>query len=427
LRIWSLRIWLTPLLLALVVAALVAAVLAFPGEADLRRRAADEVERRYQVRVDIGRLSWTLWPVPVVLVQDIHTRQPEPIHIGNLRVTPAMGPLLTRGRLALALVQVDGARVPAASLRAFRNPGEQRANTPGAAVRQVRLRRLTWVSRTGVELPLAGNIHFDDDDRPARAEFWRPDFVPLGRLLLEREGTADRWAARVDLGGGTAAGTLVLHTRDDGLFLAGTLDPKDIDLESAAAALNRRTPFGGRVRGLTRVAARGETGGELGSTLRLRTEAVVDDALILRFDVDRALKTLGAERQGRTPLSRLTGVMDLQNTDEGAVIRYEDVVLEGRTFSAEAEGTVFNRTVAATGELRTTGGAVVLPFRLTGPTRDVAVSVPGEVTAGAIAGTLVLPVIGTLAGARLGAAAAGDEAPGVPPGTPRFEFTPLDP
>lgn len=412
------------LVLALILA--VVTVLIVPDDAALRQRVSDELESRYRVRVDIRSVTWRLLPFPLVTVRDVHTHQPEAIDIQTIRLRPALWPELFRGEFAIATLEVEGARVPTVALRAFRSQREPTAKIPGIALHQARFRRLTWISRTGVALPLEGEVDFDPDWRPARAEIRRPGIAPTARLVLERDGRGDRWATRVDIGRGSAHGSVALHSREGWLQLTGTLKPQGIDIVTAAQALKRRTAVGGRARGVTSVGARGRTVGELGSSLRLRTEFVVDNAELLRLDLDRAIRTLGAERSGRTALATLTGVMDVQNTGSGTVIRFRDIAATGDTFSATGQGTVFNRQIAASGELRTLGKALVVPFRMSGPTRDVKVTVPTAVKAGAVAGTLVLPILGTVLGARIGAAFSDDSPPSEsPPGTPRFKATPL--
>lgn len=420
----------------LLAAAMLALAAVMPDDAALRRRLVAELQQRYEVQVDVRSVSWTLLPAPIVTIRGLHTHQKEPIDIESLRLRPAVGLPLLRGQLAIALLEVDGMRLPTASLRAFRAPrdngarssrsGRRHASVGPVLLEKLRLRHLVWVSRTGVELLLNGDVEFDDDYRPRRAEFWRPGFLPATRIRLQRQGLTDSWHAEVELGGGSADGDVALESGGDRLTVTGTLNPRNIDLQTAAAALNRRTAVGGSAHGVTRVGARGTTPGELGSSLRLRTEGVVDHAEVLRVDVDRAIRTLGMQHDGRTKLKSLTGVMDLQNTPDGTVVNYRDIKAEGETFTARARGTVFNRHVAASGELRALGGTVVLPFVVTGPTRDVKVTVPTAVKAGAVAGTVVLPVIGTILGARAAAAATADAPPpDPPPGTPKFIATPL--
>lgn len=420
--------WSVGALCVIVFLASLAGLTLLPDGLELARRVSTGIQERYHVQVDVADVSWALFPRPVVTLHAIHSHQTPAIDIESVRIRPRLSLALLRGQVAIGSIDVDGARIPTAALRAFRRPPGETTGPTRVSVRRIHARNLTWISRTGTELPLEADVLLDSDFRPARAEVWRPDFAPATRLLLERDGNADRWFANVDLGGGGARGELVLHSRDGWLSVTGSLAPRKIDVELAAKGLNRRTAIGGLARGVTRVGARGRTPGELGSSLRLRSELVVDRGELLRIDLDRAIRTLGRERSGRTPLTGVTGVMDVQNTEQGTLIFFREASATGETFTATLEGAVFNRQVSARGEIRTLGDKLVVPFALTGPTRKVKVTIPDEVKTGAIAGTFVLPVIGTLLGARIGAKLAEEsgELP-LPPGAPRVALTPLRP
>jgi hypothetical protein len=158
------------------------------------------------------------------------------------------------------------------------------------------------------------------------------------------------------------------------MTLGGTLEPRNIDVVSAAESLNRQSPVAGRANGRTSVTARGRTGGELGRSLRLLTEFRIAPATIRRFDVDKAIRTLGTRHDGQTPLSEVTGIMDIQNTGRGTVIRFREIKAEGETFTATGEGTVFNRQLDARGKLHLVNGIVAIPIALRGPVRNARLS-----------------------------------------------------
>jgi hypothetical protein len=43
---------------------------------------------------------------------------------------------------------------------------------------------------------------------------------------------------------------------------------------------------------------------------------------LLRFDLDKAVRTAGKEHAGQTPLESITGRLDTQNTPQGMVVTY---------------------------------------------------------------------------------------------------------
>jgi len=346
-----------------------------PGDEELRQAAEAQVERRLGVRATIGSLSWRLLPAPEVRLRDIKLAQSQPLTIRQLTIHPALGRTLRRRTLMIARVEVDGAVIPTVSLRAFRarTPASAR-EAPVTRINSVTFRDVTWISRTGIPVPLEGEIEFDEEWRPRFAEVRRADFDPAATMTLAREGVADRWTARVALGTGTANGTLALVTEADGtLVLGGTLMPRGVEVSSATAALNRRSPIRGKANGRTAVSARGRTPGELGRSLRLQTAFVIAPATVLRFDVDKAIRTLGIDNDGQTKLESVTGTMDMQNTGEGAVMHFVDVRVRAASFEATGEATVFNRRIAGRGTL--VKGVLAVPMTVSGTTRKPKISV----------------------------------------------------
>ncbi|MEO7387702.1 MAG: hypothetical protein ABIX37_12250 [Gammaproteobacteria bacterium] len=413
-----------------IIGGVVAGIALLPDDEEVRLRLSAELQRRSPVHITLGSVHWRLLPTPALTVTNIRSRQPEPVVIERLTAYPGLRAFLLRGRLEIDRLQIDGARIPTASLRAFRREepaGRPAPSVDGIPLHSVRFRNLIWISRTGVGLPLEGDIDFQRQWRPGSVRVRRPGFTPATTLDLVRSGRLDEWRVTVALGGGSADGSVRLtETAERGLQVTGELAPRNIDVAVAAASLKRRSPIGGKANGRTRVGAAGRTAGDLGSSLRLRSEVKVAAAQILRIDVDHAIRTLGRERAGTTRLKSLDAVMDIQNTPEGTVTRYREIVAVGDTFTATGDATVFNRRVEGEGKIKVLKDAVEIPFHVSGPTRKVDVSVPPGVVAGAVAGTLLFPVVGTVVGAKIGAAAHDpDAAPAAPPGTPQFVPTPL--
>jgi hypothetical protein len=415
------------IIVAILVVLCVTVVLVLPSDEDLRKQAVAEVDRRFGIKVTIASVHWQLLPTPSVTVRRAETDQKQPIEILRLSAYPNLRRVLLDRRFTVERLELDGAVIPTASLAAFRRKQKRAVVNPHVApVEHVRFRNVTWISRIGIPVPIEGEVDFDPLWRPHYAQVRRSDFTPVARITLDREGGSDRWTTRVALGAGTADGIVALTTRKNGtLVLDGTLKPRGIEVASAAESLNRRSPIGGRANGHTVVSARGTTAGELGQTLRLLTDFRISPATVLRFDLDKAIRTAGKEHDGKTTLESLTGVLDMQNTAEGTVLHFSDLEAHAGSFTATGEATVFNRKVEAQGTLDLVQGVVGIPFTITGSIRKPKVAVPPGVLVGAVAGTAVLPGVGTVIGARLGGAAGhqSDPRPG-PPGTPDTEPTP---
>lgn len=371
------------LLAATVLAVLgVGAALLLPGDEELRDMAVAALAKRFGIPVTIASVHWQLLPVPAVVVRDARMAEGQPITVRHVSAVLNVGRTVLRRAISLDSIELDGAVVPTVALPAFRGKPGPALDGPGSIpVEHVRFRDVTWLSQTGIPLPIEGEIDFDAHWRPRYAQVRRAGPVSAARLTLLREGQAESWEARVVLGSGTADGRLGLTVGDDGtLVLGGALEPRGIDVASAVGSLNRRSPVGGTANGHTRVSATGRTAGELGQSLRLLTDFRMAPATVLRVDVDKAVRTLGISHDGKTELKLLTGVMDLRNTGKGTVLGFTGVEAEGSSFTATGEGTIFNGQVNAHGTLHLAHGAVGVPFTIRGATRKPKLTVFGRPT-----------------------------------------------
>ena len=377
-----------------------------PTDEEFAARLTAEAEERLGVKVTIGSAHWALLPKPVVVVNDFRTRQAQPVVIGQLTAHLKARALLDR-KLVFGRIDIDGAVFPGNSMRAFRGmPG---ASEPAAGDRVLlehfEFRNLTWISHGGIAVIYDGEIDFDPHWRPRQAEFRRPGFSPPFTLKLTREGDADRWQARIHVGGGTAHGSLALTSPASGVMnLRGQLVPNDIQVASAVSTFNRRSAVGGKASGQTVLSAEGKSVDELASSLHTRTVFSVNPATILRFDLEKAISTLGKEHDGQTALQELTGRMDTQNTDEGIRVTYTG--LKGRAGEriATGEATLYQRQIEASGTLYLKEGGIGVPFTVSGPAyKPKATMAPGAFAAATI-GKAVQPDTAPGIGARISGA-----------------------
>ncbi|MEO7885208.1 MAG: hypothetical protein ABIR76_00490 [Polaromonas sp.] len=405
------------IVLLLVAAAGVAALRLLPSDEELARRASVELEAALGVKVRVGALHWRLFPSPAVVMEDAATEQPQPIVIKKLTAYPDLFALWQR-RIKIDRADLEGAVVPQLSLRglASKRPKEETATEDLPLARFV-FRDVTWISRRGISVVYEGEVDFDPGWRPRKAELRRPGVSPAAQLTLTRQGPDDRWDTRIQVGGGTAHGDVHLETRAGGrLHLEGKLQPKDIEVESALAAFNRRSIIAGRASGDTTLTANGDTVGELAQSLHTQTLFTVGKSTLLRFDLDKAVRSAGKEHEGQTPLDSVTGRLDTQNTPQGMVVTYTGVKAVSGSLTASGEAKIANRHIEAEFAVDLVDGIVGVPLKVSGPLEDVKFSVPSGAIAGAVVGTAVLPGVGTAIGARVGAALGKIFSPG--PATP---------
>jgi hypothetical protein len=398
--------WLLALgIIAILAAAAWLAVLRLvPSDEELARRASVELERQLGVKVRVGAVHWRLLPSPAVVMEDAATEQPQPIVIKKMTAYPDVFALAQR-RIKIDRADLEGAVVPQLSLHGL-GSGREKDEMASEELPLARFvfRDVTWISRRGIAVVYEGEVDFDPGWRPRKAELRRPGFKPATDLLLTRHGQEDRWAARIHVGGGTADGELRLDFRANGrMHLEGTLQPRGVEVESMMAAFNRRSVVAGNASGETTLSANGDTMGELARSLHTRTPFTIGKSTLLRFDLDKAVRTAGKEHAGQTPLDSITGQLDTQNTPQGMVITYTNLKARSGSLSASGQAKIANRQIEAEFAVDLVDGIVGVPLSVSGPLEDVKFSVPKSAIAGAVVGTAVLPGVGTAIGARIGA------------------------
>jgi len=375
-----------------------------PSDEELARRASVELEAKLGIKVRVGALHWRLLPSPAVVVEDAATDQPQPIVVKKLTAYPDVFALWQR-RIKVDRADVEGAVVPQLSLHGLgRKSEENEAQADELPLARLVFRDVTWISRRGIPVVYEGEVDFDPGWRPRKAELRRPGFKPATDLALTRHGQEDRWAARIHVGGGTADGEIRLELRANGrMRLEGELRPQGVEVESMLAAFNRRSVVAGKASGETTLSANGDTVAELARSLHTRTPFTIGKSTLLRFDLDKAVRTAGKEHAGQTPLDSVTGQLDTQNTAQGMVVSYTNLKATSGSLSASGQAKVANRQIEAEFAVDLVDGIVGVPLTVSGPLDNVKFSVPNSAVAGAVVGTAVLPGVGTAIGARIGA------------------------
>ena len=397
----------------LVVLALVAAVLVrmIPSDEELAQRTSAELEAALGVPVSVAALHWQLFPVPTVTIENAATRQPQPVEVKKLTAHLNKSALWQR-RLKVDRAEVQGAVLPQLSLRglAHRSPSDG-SNLPAkftvdeVPLARIEFQEVTWISRRGIRTVYDGHADFDAGWRPRTAQLRRSDTKPAADLTLTRLGQDDRWDVRVNLGGGTVNGQVQLQPgAKGGLQLAGKLQPRNIEVDGALQAFHRRSIVAGRASGHIVLSASGDTFAALAQSLRTSTSFSMSRATLLRFDLDKAIRSAGQDHAGTTQLDAVSGQLDTQNTPDGMVVDYSKIKVTSGALSASGKARVANRRIDAEFAVDIVDGMVGVPLKISGPMDQVRVSVPASALAGAAVGTAILPGVGTALGARIGAA-----------------------
>jgi hypothetical protein len=403
----------------------VALRLGLPSDEELARRIEAEFETRLGEKLSVGSVSWRIFPAARVVARDVRTLQTEPITARLIEIDPELWPLLQR-RVVIDNIRVEGAMVPRNAMVAFRGKGREQDGhgSPFDAFSLARLvfKDVTYLSYSGIPVAYDGMVDFDADWRPRTLQLSRPGVTPPAVLDAARDGSADRWALAIRVAGGTANGHARLDVAPAGrMVVSGELAPRGVEMQVLLGTFNRRSPIGGRASGTTTLRAEGDTVGELARALHSHSVLTAQDAKVLRFDLDKTVKSLGKDHAGETPLDTLSGTVDTQNTDHGMRTRFINVQATSGRYSATGHATVYRQQLQAEGRLSIAGGLVDVPFTASGPVRKPALTISKGLFAGAAIGTAILPGLGTVIGARIGAAIGG------PPAPARAASTPVSP
>ncbi|MDB5963717.1 MAG: hypothetical protein JWQ72_217, partial [Polaromonas sp.] len=404
------RTWLvgTAAAVGLLAVAIAVAVSLIPSDEELAAKAASGLQDALGARVTIGALHWHLLPVPRVDIEDAVVHQPQPITLKRLLVYPDTSALWRRV-VRIKRAELDGAVVPQVSLRGLGKNAAAGAAPGGFSLDPVPLERfefrdVTWRSRTNIPVIYSGEVDFDAGWRPREATVRRPAFAPVTDMVLTRQGQEDRWSVRINVGGGTLNGAVQLQTAPSGrMHLSGQLQPRGIEVSSALEAFNRRPALAGKATGETTLSADGDTVLVLAQSLHTTTPFVMGRSTLLRFDLDKAIRTIGKEHSGQTTLESIKGILETQNQPDGMVVYFKQVEAKSGALSASGQARLLNRHIDAEFAVDLVNGVVGVPFKVTGPVNNVSVSMPAGAVAGAVVGTAVLPGVGTAIGARIGA------------------------
>ena len=381
-----------------------------PGDKAFAAELASRFEKASGIGLRIGSAHWALRPAPVIVLEEVATVQPRPITVRRLVVRPQLASLWHR-QVSITDIEVEGAMLPSASVRAFRGrwSATDDAIVLGGAlkladipVERVRMRDVTWVDRRDIALAYDVDIRFDPRWRPREGEIQRSGVSPVARLRVEREGNEDRWRTLIDVAGGTWNGSTRLQADDKGrLHLTAQLTPKNVDVGLLVASFGRHSVVEGRLQGQTEVDADGDNVGELARRLHTRTRFTVAPATLTGFDLAKAV-TGNPGRDGQTPLDTLSGTLDTQTSEEGVILRYIGLKARSGALRASGSATVLNRHLDGEAAVDIVDGVVGVPLKLGGTLDAPVLSLTGAALTGAAVGTAVLPGVGTAIGARIG-------------------------
>jgi hypothetical protein len=429
----SLKLALSALLALTLLLATAAGALAWWLSGDgLRSQLEARLSERLGVQVTVAKLSLDVWPLPAVAVSDVRVATQPPLTAQRIELRPAWRKLLGLGgtarELEISLLSLQGLSLPQKGLdqliqslsktehfaQQTRRLSAQNASKTeekldeGAAIvvgllaipQQTRLDRVVWQSAAGESLSLLGDVNLNTARDQMQLDLQLAGGKLIGQLRLPAPAKNQPWQLR------------------------GELKAQGLDLAALPGARQR---MAGRLEATMTLDASAPQLSGLGAALQTRTPFNVSGAVIKGIDLAKAVRTLGLSRGGETALQQLSG--NLSTRGSGAPMQLSLSELQAKSSILQASGAVSVGAASSPGAPRalsgkvdvdlTAGGSKVgqtvdkvvgqlvgIPLEISGTTAAPQVQpTKGAMIGGAI-GSVMAPVIGTGAGAKLGDKAA---------------------
>jgi hypothetical protein len=395
-----------------------------------RSQLEARLSERLGVQVTVAKLSLDVWPLPAVAVSDVMVATQPPLTAQRIELRPAWRKLLGLGgaarELEISLLSLQGLSLPQKGLDQFQfiqslskteqsaqqtrrlsaqnaSKTDEKVDEAAAIIvgllaipQRTRLDGVAWLSAAGESLALSGDVLLND--------------------------TRDQMQLDLQLAGGKLSGQLRLPApaKNQPWQLRGELKAKGLDLAALPGARQR---MAGRLEATMTLDASASQLSGLGAALQTRTPFNVSGAVIKGIDLAKAVRTLGLSRGGDTALEQLSG--NLSTRGSGAPMQLTLSDLQAKSSILLARGAVNVGAASSPGAPRALSGKVDvdltagdgkvgqavgqlvgIPLEISGTTAAPQVQpTKGAMIGGAI-GSVMAPVIGTGAGAKLGDKAA---------------------
>lgn len=411
-------ILLTVLLVLLLVAAGALALQRWIGSEDFKGRIEQEASTTLGVAVKLARLEVAVWPLPAVALEGLEIQTRPVLTLERLEVRPAWRQLI-QGRLELATVLVRGALLPQAGVdglvlllqkkklpaQTAQGPEAENSINTEYIPRHIVLDNVTWLGAKGAPITLDADAQLNPQGSPDEVSIKILKGQWQGATAeLKRQGQGHDWTLAVKVGGGTVQGTLQLQpaSRAGAEFaLKGQLQTRAVEVAALASA--REPVLSGQLDADTTLSARTARMGALLDALQTQSQFTVRHALVHGIDLAKAVRTVGLSRGGETQLDTLAGQVHTQ----GRSLQLTNLVASSGVLSARGNVTV-SPSRALQGRVTVDlaeaalGQAVGVPLAVGGTLDAPEVSLTRAALLGAAIGTVLLPGVGTGAGASIG-------------------------
>jgi hypothetical protein len=398
------------------------------GTDDFRSRVQIQASEVAGREVRLQAVTVDVWPLPAVVLNRVEVATRPAIRIARIEVRPVL-PALFSGRLELSTLlvrQADLSQAAVDDLRSAQPPSAKSQADPrgpqGAVAdvvqvivpRRVVMDSATWRSSSGSATTFNADARLDP--------FGLPDELKLTvlagslqgtRLSVHRIPSKSEWDVDLEIAGGTVKGRLQLpHQPGQGLAAAGQFETRNVELgvllraqqlEQGAGGTDPRAAMSGKLEASTTFRARSADWGGLLEGMQTESRVVVHQAVIHGIDLAKAVRSVSLSRGGITRLDTLAG----QVRTRGRTVELRNLVASSGALSAGGQLTIApDRQLQGRIEVnlgaKVVGTAVGVPLLVEGTLDQPQLRLTRAALAGAAIGTLIMPGVGTGAGATLG-------------------------
>jgi hypothetical protein len=395
------------------------------------------IEARAQARlgepVTVGRLQLYLLPVPRLVASEIAVGENAMLRIASLTIRPSVRDVFATVR-RVHEVRADGVVITEEALRAApRWRASPTAQEPTfeighVAVRDARLElRALTLRELSADVALQSNAIRQIDIRSAQdrlrvvatpegqgeyrleiaARDWQLPVGPAVRFQrldalarLTARGISTRELTAV-VYGGSLRGPLAV-TWKPAWSVTGALNLKQVDLRPLTALFMRDTTVSGLLTANPKFTAQAASPRGLLDALNLQADFSVDDGVLQKVDLHAVARNPLARdvtKSGVTRFSRLSGKLEVdQDGYHFGELKVASGLLSATgDVSVARDGQLSGRIEAALGR---TGDLMAVPMRVTGTLKEPTVRPTKTAVAAALAGSVLLPGIGTAVGLK---------------------------
>jgi hypothetical protein len=407
---WFLRVLVGVLMLSILLAWGVQQWLASAG---MRARVTQDASEMLGVPVNLTQIELQFWPQPALQVRELTLQTQPTITLKQLALRPAWAQVL-RGRLRLTAISVQGLTLNQRALdklialqkkkllaQATQGPEAQNVNEALNLPERVDLDQIDWLDDKGKPTRLGGHLQFSATGALDAAELTLLSGQFEGaKLQIGRN--AARWSVNAQLAGGNIKGWVSVQRAlgaSSPLLVSGELQTRQLEV----GRLTTPGVLSGVLEADTTLNARAPAWGEMAEQFQTQSRFTVRQAVVHGLDLEKAVRTVGLSRGGQTSLDVLAG----QLTTHGRALNFSQLVASSGALSATGQVRVSPNT-ALSGQVQVVAGptalgkAVGVPLELGGTLAEPQVSLTRSAMLGAALGTVVLPGVGTGAGASLG-------------------------